>query len=141
MKSEAKHSAKLDKADKKEQPTTATKKFWWKFWGLGKKVNAVASLKSDEPTSQKTSEDLSLPVSRRLSDKEKMESWHNELLNSVDKVCQTLEEIQALTIEFKAGDILPPIPVENLDGLTRSNDQVSGMLHQVSGWLESVGNA
>ena len=133
MKFDADRATKLQQADK--ATATPKKKSWWKFWGGGSKPSAAADTNSEQ---KEKGEDLSLPVVRRLSEKEKLQNRHNELIDSVGKVCKVLEETQDRTIEFKADDILPPIPIENLDALTKSNEQVSGVLQQVSGRLESV---
>ncbi|MDA7672415.1 hypothetical protein N9938_00310 [Akkermansiaceae bacterium] len=147
MKTDAERKARL--AASKEFSDPQAKKSWWKFWASAKKegaeepkpdgvkpidVNPIKHLEKVEEQSK--SSDLNRVLERKMTEKEKVENRHNELLNSGDHICKTLEESQSRPIEFKGADILPPIPVENIDALTKSTEQVTGVLQQVNGQLE-----
>ncbi|MGJ8696072.1 MAG: hypothetical protein ACSHYF_07125 [Verrucomicrobiaceae bacterium] len=126
----------------KVSKSTEEKKSWWKFWGGSKQDEKVVQDKVAKEAVKpvaKTKVDIKRPLERKLTEKDHLETRHNELLNSVDSICRALEETKDRTIEFKSTDILPPIPMENIEALTRSTEQVSGALDQVSTHLASVG--
>lgn len=127
---------------------TQFKKSWWRFWvseKLDEKLDESPGLatkleKTSVPAKVVESKmDLSRALERNLTEKEKIESRHSELLSSVDSICRALEDTKERPIEFKAKDILPPMPMENIDALTRSTEKVSGALDQVTGQLVNAG--
>jgi chromosome segregation ATPase len=123
--------------------STQVKKTWWKFW-VSQKVDGT---QKESPVLATKLEKTSVPdkvvenqtnLERKLTDKEKAENRHSELLSSVDSICRALEDTKGRPIEITQ-DVLPPMPVENLEALTRSTEKVSGVLDQMTGQLENAG--
>ena len=85
---------------------------WWKFWGR---------------------------TSRRQMEMAEMKQRHEELVEMMRTMCDTMERTKDRTIEVKAEKILPPIPVETLDAINVSQREVTGAISQLSGHLELVG--
>lgn len=64
---------------------------------------------------------------------------HEDLLNSVNDICRSLETSRAQKVEVSVKDLVPPLPVENIDALTKTQEAVSGVLEKVAGRLDRAG--
>ena len=142
MKTEAESVARSAATDASND--TQSKKSWWRFWVSEKQEESPGLTTKLEKTSEpakvvENKTDFGRASEHNLTEKEKIENRHSELLSSVDSICRALEKTKELPIEFKAQDILPPMPMENIDALTRSTEKVSGVLDQVTGQLVNAG--
>lgn len=113
---------------------TPEKKGWFsRFFGRPKKDDSVEK-EISEPVEQPKE-----AVVKPLSEKELMMKRHDDLLKSVNDICKSLETSRAQKVEVSVVDLVPPLPVENIDALTRTQEAVSGVLEKVSGRLDKVG--
>ncbi len=137
MKTDAERKARLAAAQQPDLPQA--KKSWWKFWSSANQ-EAAGKIKTSSETSATSSgaHEINRVLERKIREREKIENRHSELLQSVDSMCRKLEETQSRPIEFKSSDILPPIPVETIDALTRSTEQVSGVLAEFTSQLQNA---
>lgn len=65
---------------------------------------------------------------------------HEELLSSVNEISKALEKSQAQQVEVSVKEMVTPIPVENIDALTKVQEDVSGALEKVAGRLDRAGD-
>lgn len=78
-------------------------------------------------------------VDRKSSEKDSAQKRHEDLLNSVNDICRSLEHSRAQKVEVSVIDLVPPLPVENIDALTRTQEAVTGVLDKVAGRLDKAG--
>jgi len=136
MLTDSERKARLASAE--DSSSGKEKKGWWKFWASSETKRGVNASSKVAKVVPKES-DLNRALERKLSEREQAENRHKELLKSVDSMCRTLEKTQNRPIDFNGQDILPPIPVENIEALTASTEQVSGVLQSIKGQLDSAG--
>ena len=136
-------------------PTKAPEKKGWFARLFGKSDSddvVVKSSNEDKPKVQEKAKEVAQPVvERKVVDKpvekavakpltqDPMQKRHDELLNSVNDICRSLENSRAQKVEVSVADLVSPFPVENLDALTRTQEAVSGVLEKVAGRLDSAG--
>ena len=114
---------------------TPEKKGWLsRLFGRSKKEDS-ASKEISAPIEHPKEEAVVKP----LSEKELMVKRHEDLLKSVNDICKSLETSRSQKVEVSVVDLVPPLPVENIDALTRTQEAVSGVLEKVSGRLDKVG--
>ncbi|YCM44720.1 hypothetical protein V2O64_01625 [Verrucomicrobiaceae bacterium 227] len=112
-------------------PTTAVKESSLVAGKPTEKPKEVVVKKAVEKSIGKSAE--------KSADKDLMVKRHEDLLNSVNDICKSLETSRAQKVEVSVVDLVPPLPVENIDALTRTQEAVTGVLEKVSGRLDKVG--
>ncbi len=64
---------------------------------------------------------------------------HEELIQAVESIRKALADSQARKVEVSLAESVPPMPIENLEALTKTQGQVSGALEKVAGQLDEAG--
>lgn len=118
-----------------ENPPKKEKKrgFFSKIFGGRSPAIKVPCLPADE-----VEEEGLFDLPQKPTDSVLMTKRHAEVIQSVDDICKSLESTQPQRGEVSVPDILPPIPVENLDALTQTQVKVTGVLEKVADRLEEA---
>lgn len=118
-----------------ENPPKKEKKrgFFSKIFGGRAPAIKVPCLPADE-----VEEEGLFDLPQKPTDSVLMTKRHAEVIQSVDDICKSLESTQPQRGEVSVPDILPPIPVENLDALTQTQVKVTGVLEKVADRLEEA---
>jgi|TARA_B110000438_G_scaffold267846_1_gene282998 hypothetical protein len=116
-----------------ENPPKKEKKkgFFSKIFGGRAPAIKAPCLPADE-----VEEEGPFVLPKKPTDSELVTKRHAEFIQSVDDICKSLESTQPQRGEVSVTDILPPIPVENLDALTQV--KVTGVLEKVADRLEEA---
>jgi len=111
--------------------------FFGKLFGAGKSQSKPAH--DQKVVARSTEEEVTLSLPKKLTESDAMLKRHEELIKSVDDICKSLEATKSQKVEVSVADVMPPIPTDNLDALTRTQEQVGGVLEKVSGRLDEAG--
>lgn len=114
------------------------KGFFSRIFGRGKKEDLMSGKKED--SAEKSSSLLETQSKVKVQSKDEIVAKrHEDLLNSVNDICKSLETSRSQKVEVSVVDLVPPLPVENIDALTKTQEAVSGVLEKVAGRLDRAG--
>lgn len=121
---------------RKRVKKTEKQGFFAKLFGGGKPTGDLPEPPEAEEA-PKTEIPFDLP--QKPTDGELMIKRHEELLQSVDDICKSLEATRPQQVEVSLTDVLPPIPAENFNELADTQIQVTGALEKVADRLDEAG--
>lgn len=112
------------------------KGFFARIFGTGKPTVELPE-PPEEP--ERKEEEVPFELPKKPADGELMIKRHEELLQSVDDICRSLESHSSRPVEVSLTDVLPPIPAENFDALADTQREVTGALEKVADRLDEAG--